>query len=636
MKRSLFLVLPLLLASGYGLTHQSKLFRNLTGVYPRQTVQTVGTHTEFTFTIDGQTYTPPSLETLQRIGQLHPAFDEKWQWRLLENPALPLMVKEQTTDADSFYYALSQQLLENSQKASVSPYLTVRLAEVHLGTLQNGFWNSETQELRDFNENEITLTDKQQLIQTLAVDTLLEPVARLFLLEYTQRFSSSYADTGKVSTTITQGRLPLPTPIAAEDTPGVHALSVLAAPELFPEPLVRAAQEYADQYRHYLKRTSQIQSDLLVSQPIDFEAYSFKDITYQQMFTGSQVGLIATRLEGYDLNQSWRESFEKAKDLYRWYYQTNPAGLSQAELTRQHRLNTAEPPNLRPVIDAEKAFFLQVQAADMDISMSSFTTFTPALAKRLDNLLVQRFRPDDPDSREWQLFAAAIMPALRDMPDLEIQAQGLNEWGANYVVPDLMALTPEQSPTITHLAALYETLNAGGIIQDWDYITLFEIVSTAITLGSGWDPALIHPDHQKHIPVVQENWVLFRRLLGSSGSIAVNWMHGQSGLDFRNPKWPEARKPQAIEVPDKLLYDNATVPSLNAKLLLTQRPKFIERGGDIHLINHQGEELITNLRGQKLYDPIRMTYLVVEDRTTVEQLNARLNESIAIYLGALP
>lgn len=726
-------------------------FVALTGVEPRRPIYllegatyTIAEDNSITFVLSNGVVVPPlSRETYEVIRSTVPVgqryvLDDKFFWHLQRNPAIPLiaaglgrgdyqeLISNQVFDTDAYYLRpFLGHLLWAAQKADVPLQELIPLVETHLTTLEFPYLrpanlSEASGSVRSFYKYEQELTNKQYLMRSLLA-TPIEPWIRLEAINRVEATSTKqdYTDAESTSTTISLGRLPLPTPTAAEDTPAVHALNIAHAAqqgiELFPPDVVQAALTYRQRYeqrlaleaalRQRLVRFAQTHgSDILaaLNNYYDDDFWRAAGLTktldrqsVNQMDTSRILGLFATRTEAVT---SWpaAESYPVAREHFIDFFQKNSPGLPEAELLtvlfcdqafnpRFWRSLQYRQPNLVLEIDAiqdaikqlergyidaadqEAEIFRLLQKHQLDISTEAFSLLSVTMAKRLSDLVYEEFQPSDRKSVDYLEFTRALMPLLRDMPDLNQQwgdGQDIKRFGLdNYVVPNLMALTAEDAPTLAAMGDLWFHMVSNGDLDRWERDKFMQLLSTAYSLSSDQPPSRLPPQQVALLPLVAKYRPELKRVAGADGNAAPAVLHGLNNLDFRLAGWPRDRTTQSPRVsrisPDSLqqifpqlspdsianlewkLSNHTGEVSVSLPLVMLQDPLFVQQAnGAIDLLFEQdGRQMVLpefNRHFDSIYSPTYMTRIAVPrdaDAAVVKALNRVLLTTHAMYGG---
>ncbi|MGF1461046.1 MAG: hypothetical protein ACFBSG_18710 [Leptolyngbyaceae cyanobacterium] len=606
-------------------------FAALTGVEQRRPIRllegatyTIGQDNGITFTLANGVVVPPiSRQGYEAIRATLPpdeqtTLDDKLFWHLQRNPAIPLiasglgrgeyeeLISNKVFDTDTYYLKpFLGYLFWAAQKADVSLQELLPLVETHLITMEFPYLREtnlaqSSGVVHSFYKYEQELTNKQYLMRSLLA-TPLEPWARLEAIAQVEASTTKqdYTDTGSTSTTISLGRLPLPTPTAAEDTPAVHALNIthLARQgiDLFPPDLVESALIYRQVYvqRLDLEETLRQQLAALAEDrgvPILTAINNYYDDGFwqaiglgetlnqqsvNQMDTSRLLGIYATRLESIT-SHSAADSYPLARDHFVTFFQKNSAGLPESQLLtllfcdqafnpRFWRSLKRRQPELAPEINdiqnaiaqleqgylaaatQEAEVFRQLQGHQLDMTTEAFSLLSVAMAKRLSDLVYEEFQPGDRKHPDYLKFTQAIYPFLRDMPDLNMQwgsGQNIKRYGLdNYVVPNLMALEAAEAPTLAAMGDLWFKLVSNGDLARWDRDTFMRLLSTGFSLSSNQPPARLPPDQLNLLALADKYRPELKRVTGADGNSAPSVLHGLSHLDFRVEGWPETRAP---------------------------------------------------------------------------------------------
>ncbi len=727
-------------------------FVAVTGVEPRPPIPLLEgatfTHNQagVTFVLSDGTVVPPlSPQGYRALRQTVPAdqrwvLDEKFYWLLLRNPALPLiaeglergeyrnLLKNGVFDSDRYYLGpFLGHVFWAADKAQVPLAELLPLVEVHLLTLEYAYFQGLDTEpagtVHSFNQQELALTKLQYLMRALVM-TPLEPWAKLEAIERVEAPAVKISHTGSTdtSTTLALGRLPLPTPTAAEDTPGAHALSIAHLAEqgihLFPADVEAAAAVYKTRYQQQLAAEDQLlarlrhlaqgstvpvletleqyQSDR-VWQAIGFTP-TLDRRSVASMDTTSLLGIYATRHESL-APLTAAQSYPLARQDYLEFFQTNSPGLSEADLLLVLFSDQALNPRLwaylgrhQPVLSdeigaiqtqvnqleagyratalEEALVFRRLQTHGLDINTEAFSLLSVAMAKRLGDLVYAQFQPVDRYDRAYLRFSRGLLPYLRDMPSLSAQwGQGptLKRYGlSNYVVPDIMALTPARSPTLSAIGALWFDLVSQSQLNRWDFATLAQVMATAHNLGINHPPSALPPQQVAFLPLVAAYQPQLSRVSGVDGANASSVLHGQTLQDFRIPTWPAARltgptrltaiNPAVVQqifptvnrdrIPDLIhrLSSGSGEISLAAGLVLLANPEFLPRpDGALDLaFDFNGDRLIfpeVSRHFDALYAPVYLTRIALPREpgpAYAAALNQVIRRSHASYGGYAP
>jgi hypothetical protein len=727
-------------------------FRALTGVDQRSPLPLIegATFTQttagVTFVLSDGTVVPPlSPGGYSALRQTVPAdqrwvLDEKFYWFLMRNPALPLiaaglergdyrtLLNNGVFDSDRFYTGpFLGHVLWTAEQAQVPLAELLPLVEVHLLTLEytyfQGLDGKSSGTVYSFDQHELDLTHLQYLMRALVMVPPLEPWAKLEAIARVEAPAVKTTHTGSdhTSTTLALGRLPLPTPTAAEDTPGAHALSIAHLAErqihLFPAEVEAAAIAYKTRYQQQLAAEDQLLADLdalaqgstaavltalehyqgnRIWQVIGFTP-SLDHRSVASMDTTSLLGIYATRHESLQPLTA-AQSYPLARQNYLRFFQTNSPGLRPADLLlvlfTDQALNPrlwahlgrspALRPQIRPIqaqvrqIEAgyralaleEALLFRRLQGHDLDINTKAFSLLTVAKAKRLGDLVHSQFQPADRWDRAYLQFSRSLLSYLRDMPSLDAQwghRPTIKRYGlSNYVVPDLMALSADRSPTLAAVGALWFDLVSHGQIDRWDIATLAEIMATAHNLSINYPPSALPLLQRRWLPLVAAYQPQLSRIAGVDGANAPSVLHGQTLQDFRISTWPAARTPgpprlnsiqpgvvqqlfpqiasDRISHLIHLLSTGSGEIALAPPLMLLGNPEFIPRpNGALDLaFDSNGERLVfpeISHHFEAVYVPAYLTRIALP-REPGESYAAALNQVIgrshALYGGYLP
>ncbi|NEQ46358.1 MAG: hypothetical protein F6K00_23570 [Leptolyngbya sp. SIOISBB] len=729
-------------------------FVALTGVEPRRPIwllegatYTINPDNSITFVLANGVVVPPlSRETYEVIRSTVPpgqqyVLDDKFFWHLQRNPAIPLiaaglsrgeyeeLISNKVFDTDEYYLRpFLGHLFWAAQKADVPLQELLPLVETHLTTLEFPYLReqdlqTESGSVHSFYKYEQALTNKQYLLRSL-LTTPIEPWLRLEAIAQVEAASTKedYTDAESTSTTIALGRLPLPTPTAAEDTPAVHALNIAHVAQqgiaLFPEDLVQASLNYRHRYEHRraLEAALRQQLDTLATDHGDdiltainhyYDRRFWQDIglthdlsrrSVNQMDTSRILGLFATRTEAIT-NWPAADSYPVARRHFITFFQNNAPDLSDSELLtllfcdqafnpRFWRSLKRWQPNLVTEITAiqaavgqleqsytdasaqEAEVFRLLQTHQLDISTESFSLLSVAMAKRLSDLVYAEFQPSDRKAIDYLEFTRALYPFLRDMPDLNKQwgnGQNIKRYGLdNYVVPNLMALTPEEAPTLEAMGDLWFKMVSNGDLARWDRDTFMQLVSTANSLSSNQSPTRLPPKQLALLPLVDKYRPELKRVAGADGNAAPAVLHGLNNLDFRLAGWPSDRattpprvtrlsdanlqqifpqlSPEGITNLNWRLANHSGEFSVSLPLVMLQDPLFVQQAdGAIDLLFAQeGQHMVLpkfNHHFDSIYSPAYMTRIAVPrqaDAATVKALNQVLLTTHAMYGGYTP
>jgi hypothetical protein len=604
-------------------------FVALTGVEPRSPITLLegATFTQdalgVTFVLSDGTVVPPiSQPGYRALRRTVPAdqrwvLDDKFFWFLQRNPALPLiaaglergeyrhLLQNGVFDSDRYYAGpFLGHVFWAADQANVPLAELMPLVEVHLLTLEYAYFQgldtTPAGTVHSFNQQELSLTTLQYLMRALVM-TPLEPWAKLEAIERVEAPEVKVNHTGSdaTSTTIALGRLPLPTPTAAEDTPGAHALSIAHLVEqgihLFPADVESAAVAYKTRYQRQLAAEDQLLQmlrDLAQSStgPVlqtlgHYQAdrvWSAIGLTpsldrhsVASMDTTSLLGIYAVRHESMQPLTA-AQSYPLARQDYLKFFRTNAPALSEADLLlvllsdqafnpllwaylKRHQSTTREEitaiqaqvqqleADYRALALQEALVFRQLQAHGLDISTEAFSLLSVATAKRLGDLVYAQFQPEDRYAPDYLRFSRGLIPYLRDMPSLDAQwgrGPTIKRYGlSNYVVPDLMALTPERSPTLSAIGELWFRLVSDNQLNRWDFNTLAQLMATAHNLAVNHPPSALPAQQISFLPLVAAYQPQLSRISGVDGANASSVLHGQTLQDFRLSGWPAGRTP---------------------------------------------------------------------------------------------
>lgn len=727
-------------------------FIELTSVYPRQSIDLLEGVT-FTNGPDGTTFVLPdgtvvpplSLAGYEAVKALLPpgqqtVLDDKVFWLLQTTPTLPLIaagletgdywqyVHQGRFDTDAYYRdRFFGQLFWAAHVANLDMAEVLPLVEIHLVTLQDAFFRNldrtDAGTVLSFRKYELALTNRQYLLRSL-IGTPLEARARLKAIELVEQVKADYLESPTTSTTITLGRLPLPTPTAAEDTVGVHALSIAHLHDvgitLFPETVTTAALAYRDRYR-----ATQAQESALMKAIVDFCAehgtetldaidrfqsdrfwrqigidHQLDGRSVSQMDTGHLLGIYATRHEGLSKGLPAFESYPLARQSLLQFFQNNAYGLDDAHLLQIFLSDQALNPELWAVLRrrlpdlaaeitaiaaqldpleqayqqnamAEAQVFQQLQKYDLDISTEAFSLLTVALARRLSDLAYEQFQPSDRYDPDYLQFIRGVFPFMRDMPDMNIQwgdGYQIKRYGLeNYLVPDLMALQPDEAPVLTAIAHLRHRMVSQNDLNAWDFETLVQLLSTSFNLSDDNDPSSLSASQLALLPLVAKYRSELKQIAGADGLVGTNVMHGMGQQDYRIPSWPQARHPghpRAIAVTAASLYtmlpsvaigqipplleiltDDSGQLALSKRLVLQHSPEFTVAGDGTLSLTFDGVAsdhlTLTNVNRHftTLYSPLLMAHVALPPMAGSAEaaaLNRLIAQTQAIYGGYTP
>jgi len=615
---------------------QGSVFSLITGVCPRQKVNLLENATfendelGSNFVLSNGVMVPPlDFSSFQKIREALPkdkrhVLDEKFFWLLQTNPALPLIAaglengeysklvnNDGVFDTNTYYKdKLFRKLFDSAQIANIEIEELIPLLEIHFTTLSAAYFENsqETEGVIDsFNRNEIELTDKQYLFRYL-IQTPLESLVRVFAISYVEKVKAEYTLSPETSTTISLGRLPLPTPTAAEDTPSAHALAIANAMgkgiHLFPISVEISASQYKNKYQE----TFEIQQELTTKIRILSEQHgteiidalnNFKDHDFwqnigitrhlgldsiHQLDTSKMLGIYATRHEGLTPGLRAYKSYQKARLNIIRYYQDNDLGLSKSELlsllfndqafnqklwiTLKRKIPALKA-NFREIGDLslslekhyrdtsayEAAFFYELQKNNLDISTDAFVLLSVAMARRFSDLAYIAFKPIDRKNSEYLSFIRFIFPFQRDMPDMNVQwgdGRTIKRYGLeNYLVPDLLALHPRDAPMLSGIERLHNAMVKGGDLEQWDFETLVKLISTACNLSVGKNPSTLANEQIGLLPLVAKYRSELKQISGADGLVGTSILHGLGLQDYRIASWPKGRQPfEATNIDD--------------------------------------------------------------------------------------
>ena len=726
-------------------------FIALTGVQPRQPIwllegatYSIAEDNSITFTLADGTLVPPiSRAGYEAIKNTLPAhqqaiLDDKFFWHLQRNPAIPLIaaglakgeyrefISHQVFDTDAYYLKpFLGHLFWAAQKADVPLQAVLPLLETHLLTLEFPYLRetdlaTRSGAVRSFYRYEQELTNKQYLLRSLLA-TPVEPWARLEAIKQIEgsQVKQDYTDAESTSTTIAIGRLPLPTPTAAEDTPAVHALNIAEVAQqgidLFPDDLEQAALEYRRRYKHKLAQEAALKlrlrdfaerhhSKILTSidnyYSEDFwlnigltEDLSRKSVN--QMDTSRLVGIFATRFEMLN-RASAAESYPDARAHFIKFFQQNSPNLSETELLtvllcdqvfnpwfwkslprRQPEL-ALEVRALQKDIQAletqyteaaaqEAEVFRLLQHHDLDITTEALSLLSVAMAKRLSGFVDATFQPGDRRNSDYLDFTRALYPFIRDMPDLNMMwgnGDDIKRFGLdNYVVPDLMALTAADSPTLAAMGALWYKMVSNNDLDRWDVNKFMKLLNTGYNLSSNHPPTKLPAEQVAMLPLVDRYRPELKRVTGADGSGAPTVLHGRLRLDFRIANWPRDRDPNPPRInrvdpaalqqifpdlsPEDInnliwkLSNHSGEISLSIPLILLTDPVFVgNQNGAIDLLFElDGEQMVfpeISRHFKSIYSPAYMARIALPQapsQADIDALNQVIRQTHALYGG---
>ena len=726
-------------------------FIALTGVEPRQPIRllegaqyTIAADNSITFMLSNGTVVPPlSKAGFEAIKNTLPVpqqavMDEKFYWHLQRNPAMPLiaagleqgeydaLVSNQVFDTDTYYLeTFLGYLFWAAQKANVPLQELMPLVETHLTTLEFPYLREadlavESGVVHSFYKYEQELTNKQYLMRSL-LDTPLESWARLEAIQQVEAETTKqeYTDAATTSTTVSLGRLPLPTPTAAEDTPAVHALNIahLAQQDidLFTDDLEQAAIQYRQLYQRQLNQEDFLRQQLQAlaeqhglailrtlknyyNEEFWLKIGLTEELNRQsvnQMDTSRLLGIFATRVEGVTrLNAG--ESYPLAKEHFVTFFQQNSPGLSETRLLTVLFCDQAFNPRFWRTLkrfqpeqaveineiqaaigQLEKAYadaaaqesvvFRLLQKHNLDITTEAFSLLSVAMAKRLSDLMYEEFQPGDRDHPNYLNFTRALYPFIRDMPDLNMQwgsGQDIKRYGFdNYVVPDLMALTSDQAPTLSAMGDLWFKMVSNSDLDRWDANKFIKLLNTSYNLSANYPPARLPAEQVALLPLVEKYRPELKRIAGADGSNAPTVLHGLSRLDFRIAPWPRDRGPVPPRITrinpaalkplfpalsegdlDNLIWrlsNHSGEVSLALPLILLTDPLFVKRddGAVDMLFELDGRQMVFpefSRHFEAIYSPAYLTRIALPrepNQAYVDALNQVIHRTHALYGG---
>ncbi|MEM9769933.1 MAG: hypothetical protein AAF892_18880, partial [Cyanobacteria bacterium P01_D01_bin.71] len=318
----------------------------------------------------------------------------------------------------------------------------------------------------------------------------------------------------------------------------------------------------------------------------------------------------------------------------------------------------------------EAAVFRLLQQHQLDVTTEAFSLLSVAMAKRLSDLVYEEFQPSDRQAVDYLEFTRAIYPFLRDMPDLNKQwGNGLNikRYGLdNYVVPNLMALTADEAPTLAAMGDLWFKLVSNSDLNRWERDKFVQLLSAAHNLSSNRPPARLPPSQVALLPLVDKYRPELKRVAGADGNSAPAVLHGFNNLDFRVPGWPSNRasvppritrvnsdslqqifpqlSPARIDNLNWQLTSHSGEISLSMPLILLLDPLFVRRadGAMDLLFELDGHQMILpafSHHFDSVYAPAYMTRIAVPrepDQDTVTALNQVIRTTHALYGGYTP
>ncbi len=289
------------------------------------------------------------------------------------------------------------------------------------------------------------------------------------------------------------------------------------------------------------------------------------------------------------------------------------------------------------------------------------------MTKRLSDLIYQEFQPGDRQHPDYLTFTRAIYPFIRDMPDLNMQwgnGTNIKRYGwDNYVVPDLMALTPEQAPTLSAMGDLWFKLVSNNDLDRWDVSKFMKLVNTSYNLSSNAPPAQLPAEQVALLPLVDKYRPELKRVAGADGMGAPTVLHGLSRLDFRLAPWPSDRDPvtprinrvstQALQqlfptLPASdinnlawKLSNHSGEVSLSLPLILLNNPFFVRRhdGAMDLLFTYNDQPMVfpaISHHFESIYAQAYMTRIALPrapDQAYVDALNQAIRRTHALYGG---
>ncbi|MGD1943432.1 MAG: hypothetical protein ACFB0G_19220 [Leptolyngbyaceae cyanobacterium] len=726
-------------------------FIALTGVQPRQPIWLlegatygVAADNSITFTLADGTIVPSlsragydAIKNTLPVNQQE-VLDDKFFWHLQRNPAIPLIaaglakgeyrefISNQVFDTDAYYLKpFLGHLFWAAQKADVPLQAVIPLLETHLLTLEFPYLRetdlgNRSGSVHSFYRYEQELTNKQYLLRSL-LTTPLEPWARLEAIKQVEevKIKKDYTDADFTSTTITVGRLPLPTPTAAEDTPAVHALNIAEVAQqgidLFPDDLEQAAVEYRRRYEHQLAQEEALKlrlrafadrhSGKILTSINNYHSEDFwlnigltEDLSRKsvnQMDTSRLVGIFATRIEGLN-RASAAESYPDARAHFIQFFQQNSPNLSEAELLTvllcdqvfnpwfwkslkrdqpelalelralQKDIQALETQYAEAAAQEAKVFRL-LQHHDLDITTEALSLLSVAMAKRLSGLVDEAFQPGDRRDPDYLNFTRALYPFIRDMPDLNMMwgnGYDIKRFGLdNYVVPDLMALTAADSPTLSAMGALWYKMVSNNDLDRWDINKFMKLVNTGYNLSSNHPPAKLPAEQVAMLPLVDQYRPELKRVAGADGSNAPTVLHGRFRLDFRIDSWPRDRDPNPPRINrvdsaalqqifpdlspegiDNLIWklsNHSGEIALSLPLVLLNDPLFVgNQNGAIDLLfKFDGEQMVfpeISRHFESIYSPAYMARIALPQEPSqadIDALNQVIRQTHALYGG---
>ena len=726
-------------------------FIALTGVRPRQPIRLlegatyrIAANNSITFDLSDGTIVPPlSRAGYEAVKNTLPAnqqyvLDDKFFWHLQRNPAIPLiaagldrgdykeLISNQEFDTDTYYLqTFLGHLFWAAKKADVALEELIPLVETHLTTLEFPYLRETDLEtpsgvVRSFHKYEQELTNKQYLLRSL-LSTPLEPWARLEAIKRVEAATTKkdYTDTESTSTTIALGRLPLPTPTAAEDTPAVHALNIAHLTQqgidLFPDDLEQAALDYRQLYKQRLLEEDALRAKFktLASRHGPkllerIENYYNEDFWFKiglteglsrqsvnQMDTSRLLGIFATRIEAIKRSNA-NESYRDAREHFITFFQKNSPGLSESDLLtvlfcdqafnprfwktlkRWHPNRAVDINEIQVAIrqletayhnaaTQEAQVFRLLQKYDLDITTEAFSLLSVAMAKRLSDLMYWEFQPGDRKHPDYLNFTRALYPFMRDMPDLNMQwgdGHNIKRYGLdNYVVPDLMALTPATAPTLSAFGDLWFKMVSNNDLNRWDINQFIKLLNTSYNLSSNYPPAQLPAEQVTLLPLVEKYRPELKRVAGADGINAPSVLHGLFRLDFRIDTWPSDRNPVTLRInrldPVVLqqlfpslsddgisnltwkLSNHSGEIALALPLILLNNPLFVRQddGAIDMLFELDGRQMVfpkISHHFESIYSPAYMTRIALPrepEQAYVDALNQVIRRTHALYGG---
>jgi hypothetical protein len=315
----------------------------------------------------------------------------------------------------------------------------------------------------------------------------------------------------------------------------------------------------------------------------------------------------------------------------------------------------------------ESQVFRLLQKYDLDITTEAFSLLSVAMAKRLSDLVYEEFQPGDRDHPDYLNFTRALYPFLRDMPDLNMQwgdGQDIKRYGFdNYVVPDLMALTSDDAPTLAAMGDLWFKMVSNSDLDRWDINKFIKLINTSYNLSANHPPAKLPAEQVALLPLVEKYRPELKRVAGADGTNAPTVLHGLSRLDFRIEPWPINQGPVPPRINrinsaalkplfpslsdtdiDNLIWRFSNYSgevSLSLPLILLADPLFVKRddGAVDMLFELDGQQMTfpaISRHFESIYAPVYLTRIALPrepDQAYVDALNQAVRRSHALYGG---